>query len=501
MHDFHDGLSDLLAVGAWGVLDAPPGYLGSADWRCFRFTPWGLLQSRGESEEREESQKLRLKDLIESLNDYPQLESWHYEASRLLLVPQRRWNSTAAVDGTHFFYNPEFCEALTDAAILFLICHETWHIQAKHLWRMQRMIAIPEDKYPDRETDLEQQIKYALEMKTNRKRANVAADLAIHGILKPDIDSCKFPGRFIPNCLFSEKYLDWAMEEVYEDLLQNEPPSNQVPLDIHIMIGEGSAPQEASNSAGETPGEGEVWVVGVDQDGELIDIGQAMDDAPGDVKTEEQRDAEVAEKRQALGGKNQGFGKGRDVKIPEVKTPKKTRTLWRARIEDVVTQAARTKYSYRRLHRGYLQQGLVVPRLTPEMLTWVIGVDVSGSINDDVYRMFGDEVENLRSQLPEHLLHLFWCSNKIHRELDVASGTKVDWTFRGTGGTDFRPVFDRVEKLNIIPQMFVYFTDCMGTFPAKEPSFPVLWMKWGRSRIKPPFGRLVEMDNSKTVTV
>ena len=47
---------------------------------------------------------------------------------------------------------------------------------------------------------------------------------------------------------------------------------------------------------------------------------------------------------------------------------------------------------------------------------------------------------------------------------------------KGFGGTDFRPVFTYVDKLIKSGELhdlkgLIYFTDCMGQFPAKPPEY------------------------------
>jgi predicted metal-dependent peptidase len=62
----------------------------------------------------------------------------------------------------------------------------------------------------------------------------------------------------------------------------------------------------------------------------------------------------------------------------------------------------------------------------------------------------------------------------------------------GGGGTDFRPVFNRITDDGLKPDAIVYFTDMLGTFPDKDPGYPVIWGDiYGR--IKPPFGDLVHV--------
>lgn len=51
----------------------------------------------------------------------------------------------------------------------------------------------------------------------------------------------------------------------------------------------------------------------------------------------------------------------------------------------------------------------------------------------------------------------------------------------GFGGTSFRPVFDRIERLrkeeNLEPDCLIYFTDGDGEYPEKQPEYPVIFIE------------------------
>jgi predicted metal-dependent peptidase len=51
---------------------------------------------------------------------------------------------------------------------------------------------------------------------------------------------------------------------------------------------------------------------------------------------------------------------------------------------------------------------------------------------------------------------------------------------RGGGGTDFRPVFDWIDKDcaqgGDRPDALIYFTDTQGWFPEHPPAYPVIWV-------------------------
>ncbi|MDP9120495.1 MAG: VWA-like domain-containing protein, partial [Acidobacteriota bacterium] len=61
----------------------------------------------------------------------------------------------------------------------------------------------------------------------------------------------------------------------------------------------------------------------------------------------------------------------------------------------------------------------------------------------------------------------------------------------GGGGTSFGPALEHFE--GDPPECLLYFTDLEGSFPRREPSFPVLWLVIGQPLAAPtaPFGEVV----------
>ena len=62
----------------------------------------------------------------------------------------------------------------------------------------------------------------------------------------------------------------------------------------------------------------------------------------------------------------------------------------------------------------------------------------------------------------------------------------------GGGGTDFRPVFEWVDRQGIQPELLLYFTDAEGEFPKEPPPFPVVWLIKGRELV--PWGERIQLN-------
>jgi predicted metal-dependent peptidase len=128
--------------------------------------------------------------------------------------------------------------------------------------------------------------------------------------------------------------------------------------------------------------------------------------------------------------------------------------------------------------------------------TVVVGVDTSGSVGDKEIAMFFAEMSGILEDVRPREMIIMWCDARVDRvdEVDEA-GDLAEIRAKpvpGGGGTDFRPVFDKIAELGLQPETLVYLTDGMGSFPSQAPSYPVIW-----GNIYPdskyPFGSVVDV--------
>jgi predicted metal-dependent peptidase len=129
--------------------------------------------------------------------------------------------------------------------------------------------------------------------------------------------------------------------------------------------------------------------------------------------------------------------------------------------------------------------------------TAVVGYDSSGSMIDDkTQQVLFSELHGIFADLNPRELIVIFCDAAVHRvdyieEVEQLEDARTEGV-PGGGGTDFRPVFDEIEKRGIQPDILVYLTDLYGTFPEEEPAYPVVW-----GSITPgtaPFGETVHIE-------
>jgi len=116
---------------------------------------------------------------------------------------------------------------------------------------------------------------------------------------------------------------------------------------------------------------------------------------------------------------------------------------------------------------------------------FVIAIDTSGSTSGELVQKFVQKTYNIlrstESFFSKINLHIIQCDADIQEDKKITCREEFDeylktMKIHGLGGTDFRPVFEYVEKLRQEKEFtnlkgLIYFTDGYGAFPAKKPDY------------------------------
>ena len=117
--------------------------------------------------------------------------------------------------------------------------------------------------------------------------------------------------------------------------------------------------------------------------------------------------------------------------------------------------------------------------------SFVIAVDTSMSTSGETVRAFLEETYSILRSTATFTrrvnIRILQCDDQVRRDDRIASLDELRsymdrFQLSGGGATDFRPVFERVDRLReagVLPQLrgMVYFTDGMGVFPRKRPDY------------------------------
>jgi predicted metal-dependent peptidase len=166
---------------------------------------------------------------------------------------------------------------------------------------------------------------------------------------------------------------------------------------------------------------------------------------------------------------------------------------WRMLLARYLSSTARDDYNYTRPSRR--EGSAILPSLRSSQIDVVVALDTSGSVSDGEIRQFMSEVDALKGQVRARVT-LVACDAALASDgpwlYEPWEEFKLPREFPGGGGTDFRPVFDWLAREGKRPDLLVYFTDAEGSFPEREPDFPVIWLVKGRCKV--PWGQRIQLN-------
>ncbi len=387
-----------------------------------------------------------------------------------------KWCETTATDARNFYFNPGYIARLTLEQTQFVLAHEAMHCALSHFARRNHR---------------------------QKHRWDVACDYAVNMIL----DEERMQGP--ENALMSAAYRGLTAEEIYPLLHQDPPEQTQ---DKHLFDNEPSSeggegePQEQSESQDQRDGQsGESEPEQPDDQTEKGDQTEqdeaesepqqagARQEAPPPPADPDKLDEQWKSRLAAAAQAARQAGKLSQSLMRFVDDLLSPQLPWRALLARYMMNAARDDYSFQRTSRR--ESDALMPRLYSQSVNAVVALDTSGSVSEDELREFLSEIDALKAQVRASVT-LHACDDKLdpHGPWHFAMWEALDLPeeISGGGGTDFRPVFEWVERDRIGPDLLVYFTDAQGRFPATEPPYPVVWLVKGKAGV--PFGIRIQLN-------
>lgn len=123
-----------------------------------------------------------------------------------------------------------------------------------------------------------------------------------------------------------------------------------------------------------------------------------------------------------------------------------------------------------------------------------LAVDTSGSVDEALLKRFAAEVATVLEQTDPQL-RLIVCDAEVHQVRDFTGREAARYlrgfSFKGGGGTDFRPAIAEAVKWK--PDLLIYLTDLEGEAGSK-PHFPVVWAV-PEGKATAPWGKVIELNS------
>jgi len=367
---------------------------------------------------------------------------------RLDLVPVRDDRlPTAATNGDCIFVDIDFYAKLMVEERLFVLAHEAWHCALLHFMRRQNR---------------------------DHEIFNCAADLEIHFILTGEGLKAPF---VLPH---DPAWQGLSAEEIYAKYPQAPKGNagceseniknvrNGGGFDTHLGQGETLEGDEGENGGKvENGSKGENGGKGIDADFAAgIPTGAAE-------RCRERLTAVIQQMQRTKGDSPLGI----ESAVEKILEPK---INWREILAQFVTSCYGGSRQWLPPNRRHVWQGLYMQSSRDSRLNAVVAVDTSGSTMGDLPRFFS-ELGGLLNSFGSYQLTVIQCDAAVQKveQFDDFTPFPPDykWEAKGFGGTDFRPVFNYIDKHSeLTPNLLVYLTDGYGDYPERAPSYPVLWM-------------------------
>ena len=398
-----------------------------------------------------------------------------------------QWCKTSATDARKIFYNEQYIAQLDIEQTQYVLAHEALHCALSHFARRQHRL---------------------------KHRWDVACDYAVNPLLVSD--GLKPP----PGTLLEDGFEGMTAEEIYPSIDDN---CDEIPMDRHIydeydQVDKGQGQRKSDRKEdlpseqtkpGQTPDDDQSDVATEEKNTECSD-GEVSDEYTEQMSDEEQQGASQplplsrveqenldTQWQQRLAGAAQTAkqaGKLSGALARMIEHFLQPQLPWRNLLAQYVSSVARDDYSYARpsSRRG---DPVIYPSLRSGQINIVVGLDTSGSISGRELSEFLTEIDAIKAHMRARI---------VFHACDAALADDGPWTFEpweefslprqfsGGGGTDFKPVFEWVDKQDVSPDLLIYFTDAQGGFPLRQPDYPVVWLVKGKTGV--PWGQRVQLN-------
>lgn len=374
-------------------------------------------------------------------------------ATRLKLVNADEWCPTAATDGRYFYYNSEFVNKLPQKQIEFLFGHEVLHVVYDHMGRRV-------DRDP--------------------KLYNIAADYCVNADL---IDQRVGEKITTVPILYDAKYKGWSSEEVYDDLMKNAKQINMQQLMDALL-------DEHLDGEGDEDGEGDGE--DKDQSGKSSGRPKLSEEEKKQIR-DEFREA-VLQAAEAAGAGNLPAGVKRMVK--SLTNPQMN---WREIIRQQIQSLVKSDFTWMRPSRRSWHMDAVFPG--NDLATRIevdVAIDESGSITDAMTRDMLGEVKGVMQAFDDFVVRVWTFDTEVYNP-QVFTPDNIDdidaYDIQGGGGTSFEANWEFMKENDIVPKLFIMFTDGYPGGGWGDPDYcETLFVIHGNTSIEAPFGQTAHYE-------
>jgi predicted metal-dependent peptidase len=369
-------------------------------------------------------------------------------ASAVMRLPVRpvtgaSWCPTAATDGYHVFYNPQWVADLREDELRGLLAHEVMHVLFSHA---------------DRRQERDSQVW------------NMACDFAINYLLIQRGFSLP-EGGLISTCAQGK-----TSEQLYAELMQQKKAPDGSPTQnggksLRKKLGGPARSDDplADESRDRVPDAGADLI---DADDPRVRPVRSAD-APDREQMAELRRELREEALARLSGDSAGSFRS------ECEADDARRVDWRSLLRAHLSERIKGDWTSFPFSKRMVHRGLFMPSAGMQVPGHVVfAIDTSASMSLDLLAGIAGELQSFREVFPCRLTVL-QCDARLQsvEHYEAMDGYEIPkrLEIHGRGGTDFCPVFNWVAEQSDAA-LVIYATDGIGGFPARKPEVPVIWL-------------------------
>ena len=385
---------------------------------------------------------------------------------------------TMGVDAnSNLYVNEDFLESLDEKSVLWVLAHEAMH-----------MVTMTHGRKPEG---------------ANHIVWNIASDASINMLIT---DEAHIPiiNEKIAKPIYGGKWTKYkgaTTEAIYFDIMKDPMGTIGISLeDLMSQNGDGGEGGEGGSSGGVKKGDlkGKWWddtasrlgkkgnAQGMDENGNAVSDGGMTEEQKSQWK---QRIASATAAAKSAGKLPGGALADYLTKILEAKKD------WRRELRSLAMTALRSQWTWKIPGRRSGSK-IRTPGKEKGVPTAICYIDTSGSQSDeDIQRCLSETAKIFK--ICGGKGHLILGDAKIYFSGEMKAENLSHLPEVQRGGTDFRVIFDHIEEtFKKKPSLLVGFTDCMGPFPDRAPSYPVIWCvpKSGSGNSDAPWGRQIEVE-------
>ena len=373
---------------------------------------------------------------------------------QLPLIPAAgNWCRTTSTDAKNIYFNPRYIESLNISQTQFILAHDALHCALSHFYRRQHR---------------------------DKQRWDLACDYAVNQILIDE--GLQAP----PGALTNDVFKGLTAEEIYPSIETN---CEDETLDEHVYDSQAEADTDSKSQTSKEP---EIKPEKSQEEKSSSTHSQKPKPLDSHEKEElhqqwQQRLASAAQQAKMANKLSGALQRIIDVSI-------QSNQSWRQILAQQMSSLAKSDYSYGR-PSNRREGPAIFPSLRSQQMNLTVAIDTSGSVKNKELSEFVAEINAIRGQMQSRIT-LLACDSELDKNSPRVYEPWEDFllpkSLSGGGSTDFRPAFKWIEHQDIPPDLIIYFTDGLGSFPEQEPTSKIIWLIKGKAEV--PWGQRIQLN-------